>query len=231
VARIAERALAAGPAREDVGLQLRDVPVGNLAGDHLAEPRLDQALKLACKRFPAFEPGPHLAVRLAHRRLHPCDVLIDDLIDGDAAQLDLPRLGLPRALRNVLAATDPVLQGHGLDARMLDGEQVAMIDADPDRAAHLRGGAGELQIEDRAFRGDADIQAADLRVVVFGLLGHAGLAEPVRDVLALAFCSGDNGHWLQLSVRGCWNRAGALSWAGLCKGHGLGLAPAAAVFR
>jgi hypothetical protein len=48
---------------------------------------------------PAFQPGPHLAVRLADRGLHPLDPLIDDLRDG-LASLALPGLAVgARGLR------------------------------------------------------------------------------------------------------------------------------------
>ena len=51
-------------------------------GELLAEPGADEAAEVAGDVLPAFEPGPHLAVGLPDRRLHPLDPLLDDLVDG-----------------------------------------------------------------------------------------------------------------------------------------------------
>jgi hypothetical protein len=58
--------------------------LGDLAGQLLAEPGAKEATQMAGEALPAFEPGSHLAVRLADRRFHPLDPLRDDVVDGFA---------------------------------------------------------------------------------------------------------------------------------------------------
>src|SRR5437667_6117814 len=103
--------------------------------------------------LPTLQPGPHLAVRLANRRLHPRDPLLDDLIDGLAA-LRLLRLLVAEGLRQGLAAhaleaVDPAAGG-------LDGEGFGIVDAEPSGTLLAGGPIGELEGEGRhTGRGDA----------------------------------------------------------------------------
>src|SRR5258708_2555054 len=68
---------------------------------------------------PAFDPGPHFAIGLAHRGLHPFDAFLDDLINRHAP-LGLPYFSVAERLgkRSIAHAFQP----EALAARVLAGE-------------------------------------------------------------------------------------------------------------
>ncbi|WP_245310978.1 hypothetical protein [Bradyrhizobium valentinum] len=90
-------------AGNDVVRQRRDVVLGDVARDLLAKPGADEAPKVAGYVVPSFDPGPHFPVRLADRRLHPLDPLLDDLVNG-LASFGLLRLALAEGLGQRVAA-------------------------------------------------------------------------------------------------------------------------------
>jgi hypothetical protein len=106
----------------------------------------------------------------------PRDAQIDQLAYRQR-MLALPRLGPPRGLRNVLAATDLGLQQHRLGARVTDVENFSMIGADLDRPALVRSGIGVLQVEGRRGAGvQAGVEAADGSIVMLDRCGYFALA-------------------------------------------------------
>lgn len=83
---------------------------------------------MACRVLPVLQSGPHLAVGLLDRRLHPRHSLVDDLGDGLATLgfCDFP----------VTEGLDEGAATHGLEAvnlaaGVLDGEGFGIIDAEP----------------------------------------------------------------------------------------------------
>jgi hypothetical protein len=70
---------------------------GDVAGEHLAEARLDEAPEMAGDVLPALDARTLLAVLLHLKLLHPLDPLIDDLGDG-LAVLALARVALAHLL-------------------------------------------------------------------------------------------------------------------------------------
>jgi hypothetical protein len=71
--------------------------LGGLAGDLLAEARLEKSPQMAGDVRPCFDAGPHFPVRLANQRFHPLDPLVDDLLDS-LAPLRLPHFPLAEGL-------------------------------------------------------------------------------------------------------------------------------------
>src|SRR6516225_11188476 len=118
-------------ARDNVVRQLRNVVLGDLAWELLAEPGTDEAPQVAGDVLPAFDPGPHLAVRLANPGLHPRDALLDDLVDGPA-MLRLLRLLLAEGLGQRRATL--AFEAVNLAAGILDGEGLGVVDAQPSGA-------------------------------------------------------------------------------------------------
>ena len=163
-------------------------------GELLAEPGADEAPQMARDVLPAFEPGPHLAVRLLDRRLHPVDPLLDDLVNG-LAPLRLLRFPVAEGFGERRRACAP--QAVDPAAGVLDGEGLGVVDAKPAGAllAGLR--IGELEGEGRhASRGDADVEAGAFAVVDFGPLGDPLLAHAVGQddaAVARALASGFGG--------------------------------------
>src|ERR1700720_4123026 len=114
---------------------------------------------------PRFDPGPHLAIRLADQRIHPLDPLLDDLVDG-LAPLRLLGLVLAESLGQRAAAH--ALETIDLAAGILDREGLGVIDAKPAGALLAGRRIGELEGKGRhASRGDADIDAGAFAVVDF----------------------------------------------------------------
>ena len=163
-------------------------------GDLLAEPGADEAPQVAGDVLPAFDPGPHFAVRLLDRRLHPVDPLLDDLVDG-LAFLGLLHFPVAEGLGERRSARAP--QAVDPAAGVLDGEGLGVVDAKPAGAllAGLR--IGELEGEGRhASRGDADVEAGAFAVVDFDPLGDPLLAHAVGQddaAVARALASGFGG--------------------------------------
>ena len=86
-----------------------------LGCEFLAQPGAEEVAQMTRDVFPAFDPGPHLAVRLADRRFHPLDTHLDDLVDGPTARGPL-RVLLPLGLGDILAVPDPGFHGIDLSA-------------------------------------------------------------------------------------------------------------------
>jgi hypothetical protein len=150
--------------RNDVIRERRNVLLGDFAGNLPAEPWADEVAQMARNILPAFDPGPHLAVTLQHRGLHPFDTLLDNLVNGLAPRGPL-RLLLAQALGDVLAVADPGFQGIDLGSGMLDGEGFAM-NAEPFGALPARALVGEFEREGRRPGGDdGDVEAARFAVV------------------------------------------------------------------
>src|SRR6516225_3895516 len=115
----------------DIVRQLRDVVLGDLGCELFAQRRADEAPQVAGDVLPAFDPGPHLAVRFANRSLHPGDALLDNFVDG-LAMLRLLRLLLAEGLGQRRAAL--ALEAVDLAAGILDGEGLGVVDAQPSGA-------------------------------------------------------------------------------------------------
>src|SRR5258708_360918 len=158
-------------AGNEIVRQRRNVVLGDFAGDLLAELWADEAPQVAPNIVPAFDPGPHFPVRLADRRLHPLDPLLDDLVDG-LALFRLARLLLPQTICNVLPVADPSFEGIDLGAGLLDREGFGVIDAQPFGPLLTSGPVGELEEEGRdPGRDDADVEARTFSVVELHPLG------------------------------------------------------------
>ena len=198
-------------ARDDVVRQRGNVVLGDFAGDLLAEPGAEEAPQMAGDVLPAFDPGPHFAVRLLDRRLHPLDPLLDDVIDG-LAPLGLLHLAVAEGLGERRSARAP--QAVDLAAGVLDGEGLGVVDAKPAGALLAGRRIGELEREGRhASRGDADVEAGAFAVVDFDPLGDALLAHAVGEddaAVATAFASGFAGDSL---CHGFRLREGLGPWA------------------
>jgi hypothetical protein len=153
--------------------------LGDLGYELLAEPGTDEAPQVARDVLPAFDPGPHLAVWLLDRGLHPLDPLLDYLVNG-LALLVLLHLLLTQGFGDGLAA--PGFQRVDLAAGILDRERFRVVDAKP--AGTLLAGllVGELDGEGcHASRGDADIEARAFAVVEFDPLGDPLFAQAVGE--------------------------------------------------
>ena len=181
-------------ARDDIVRQRCDVVLGDHAGDLFAEPGTEKAPQMAGDVLPAFDSGPHFAVRLADRRPHPLDPLLDDFVDGLAPSC-LLRLVLAegfgaRRSACALQAVDPA-------AGVLDSEGLGVVDAKP--AGSLLAGlrVGELEREGRhASRGDADVEAGAFAVVNLDPAGDPLFAHAVGQddaAIARALASGFGG--------------------------------------
>ena len=112
----------------DVVRERCDVVLGDFARDLLAEPGAEEAPQMAGDVLPAFDPGPHFAVRLADRRLHPLDPLLDDLVDG-LASLGLLHFPVAEGFGERRSACAP--QAVDPAAGVLDGEGLGVVDAQP----------------------------------------------------------------------------------------------------
>jgi hypothetical protein len=145
----------------------------------------EEAPQMAGDVLPAFDPGPHFPVRLANRRLHPLDPLLDDLVNG-LAPLRLLGLVLAESLGQRVAAH--ALEAIDLAAGILDREGLGVIDAKPAGALLAGRRVGELEGEGRhASRGDADVEAGAFAVVELHPLGDPLLAHAVgQDDAAIA---------------------------------------------
>jgi hypothetical protein len=156
----------------------------------------EEAPQMAGDVLPAFDPGPHFPVRLANRRLHPLDPLLDDLVDG-LASFRLLRLLLPQTVCNVIAVTDPGFQRIDLGAGLLDREGLGVIDAQPFGALLAGGPVGELEEKGRyPSRDNADVEAGAFAVIELHPFGDPLLAHAVGQddaAVARALASGFGG--------------------------------------
>jgi hypothetical protein len=151
---------------DDIGRQFRNVLIGNLARELLAEPWADEAPQVALNVFPRFDPGPHVAVTLEHLGLHPFDVLGNHLINGAALPLMLLLL-LAHGLDDGNGTVAP--EHVDLGPRVLDVEGLGIVDAEPAGALLAGAGVGELVVERRdAGRGDADEKPRAFSVINLG---------------------------------------------------------------
>src|SRR6516162_8093136 len=121
--------------------------------------------------LPCFDPGPHLAVWLLDRRLHPLNPLLNDVVDG-LVPLGLRSLVLAEGLGQRVAAHG--FEAVDLAAGILDREAFRVIDAEPAGALLAGLGVGELEGEGcDASRGNADVEARTFAVVDFDPLADS----------------------------------------------------------
>jgi hypothetical protein len=181
-------------ARDDVIRECRDVMLRDVSCECFAKSRTEKPAQVARHILPSLQPGPHLAVRLLDQCLHPLDPLLNDLGDR-LATLRFRGLLVAEGLGECVATLGPEAVNRA--ARVLDGEGLGIVDAEPAGALLSGLPVGELEREGRrARRGDADVKTRALPVVDFGPLGDPLLAQAVGQddaAVAAALADGERG--------------------------------------